>query len=198
VTPRTARIAAALACLQLGACNPFPAREAMPFESFEAMSHSMQPNIAPGDTLIGFSVDPAELGRGDVVVAEYRQVNYLMRVAALPGDSIALKDGLVILNGEAIAQEPVGSVLLQTDFGPRQYRSFREQFPGETQPHLILDEGLEYLDNIVEITVPADHFFLLGDNRDDAVDSRMASSATGAGLGLVSSSQITRKIELLP
>jgi len=142
----------------------------------------------------------SEPERGDVVVFRHPVTgrDFIKRLIGLPGDQVQMKDGLLHINGEAVtvepdgtfveAMEPQGSQRLRprcengaVGFGAACEKSrFIETLPGGTS-HAILNIGNERSDNTGVYTVPEDHFFFMGDNRDNSTDSRVAQSARGVG-----------------
>jgi len=147
---------------------------------------------------------------GDIVIAVPRNRNedLIKRVVALPGDRIALKEGLIILNGKPIRREIVPTVQLPADdqlmcgdavyqshcydaFGPYRTRlpsgrdvyelpAYRETMPNGAS-FIVIDHVRQTLDNMAEVTVPAGHVFLMGDNRDHSADSRVSLEESGLG-----------------
>ncbi len=191
---------------------------------FYIPSASMVPSMMVGDRLIvskypygwswvsaSFHIFPRDDWRiapgtpeyGDIVIAvpPDRGEDYIKRVVALPGDTIAMVDGQIILNGEPVPQEMEPPVRLPAEndnlcdggFGTKhpclsafeQYRvtlddgtqvfeppTYRETLPNGAS-YLIIDhiDGLR-LDNMEPVLVPEGHVFLMGDNRDHSSDSR--------------------------
>ena len=117
--------------------------------------------------------DGDPLTRGEVVIERTGDYDYVRRVAALPGDTIAMRNGLVVLNGNPVAQQPVGEESRSDDPLRRPAKRMREQFPGEASPHLVYDFGPTPQDEMPELTLGDDEYFLLGDNRDNSLDSRV-------------------------
>lgn len=203
------------------------------FHSFVAKpfyipSTSMLPNLFVGDRLvvskypygwnwssISFHLAPRGDWRimgdapeyGDIVIPVHptRDEDYIKRVVALPGDRIAVRDGRIILNGEAVRQEVEPALRIPTqydqhlcngdpcmgDFAPYLMREAngdsvyeipvrRETLPNGAT-YLIIDHQDQYLDNYAEITVPKGHVFVMGDNRDHSADSRAEIFAQGLG-----------------
>lgn len=201
---------------------------------FYIPSVSMVPNLLVGDRLVvskypyGWSwvsasfhllprsnwrVAPATPQYGDIVIAvpPYKSEDYIKRVIGLPGDTIAVVDGQVFLNGEPVPQEVVPPVRIpvadQQMCGDRMrihrcliaFERFRVRLPDgkeyyepptfrETLPngasYLIIDHRRDSpADNFPETQVPDGHVFLMGDNRDESADSRVAVPPFGEGLG---------------
>jgi signal peptidase I len=198
---------------------------------FYIPSTSMMPNLLVGDRLVvskypygwsWVSVSFHALGRddwrvagatpeyGDIVIAvpPDKAEDYIKRVIGLPGDTLEVRNGQVILNGKPVPQEVVppvripaadqqlceGSLCLD-DFAQYRVReangqafyeppTFRETLPNGAS-YLIIDHMRQYLDNYGPIKIPAGHVFLMGDNRDHSADSRASSGLDpGGGNGL--------------
>jgi signal peptidase I len=115
--------------------------------------------------------------RGDVVVFRLPKddsKHFVKRVIGLPGDRIQMIDGLLHINGVAVKRERVGD-FIDDEEGGEHVRRWRETLPnGVAYETLDLaDDG--FLDNASEYLVPPGHYFMMGDNRDDSVDSRVLS-----------------------
>jgi len=176
-------------------------------EPFYVPSASMEPTLLIGDALLaskfpyGYStaslpihVSLPETGRvlastpkrGDVVVFRWpgdRSQVWVKRVIGLPGDRIQVHGGVVSINGVATQVKPDGIGAAEDDNGGSEpARRYVETLPdGVSHPIFKLyDNGR--LDNTEEVTVPADHLFVMGDNRDNSADSRVPVRSGGVGL----------------
>lgn len=176
------------------------------FQPFNIPSGSMEDTLLVGDYLFvskytygysrhsfPYSLAPFEgrvLGgapkRGDVVVFRLpsnTNVDYIKRVIGLPGDRIQMRDGLLYLNGEAAKVERIGEYVKRGAQGQviQRVAKYRETLP-DGFTHYILDiSSHSPTDNTREFVVPPDHYFMMGDNRDDSTDSRVPPEREGVG-----------------
>ena len=142
--------------------------------------------------------------RGDVVVFRNpgEDADLIKRVIGLPGDTIAVRDGVVILNGRAVAREPLppakiaispnspcrvvpparSIVIALRDRQDCLYRAYLETLPGGPS-YTVLDQvDRGPADDFPTVRVPAGRVFLMGDNRDDSLDSRFPDYEGGIGM----------------
>jgi len=166
------------------------------FEPYFIPSGSMVPTLLVGDYVLvakyayGYShfsfpfAPPLFAGRlpgwaprrGDVVVFRLPRdtsVDYVKRVIGLPGDSIQVTDGQLYINGVEVPRVADGNYIDDSDGTPVESARFLETLPGGVT-HVILkqtDQG--FMNNTPVYTVPAGDLFMMGDNRDDSLDSRV-------------------------
>ena len=139
--------------------------------------------------------------RGDVVIVTPPGTHndYIKRVIGLPGDRLAVRGGIVWLNGKAIPRGPVHDAMIPIDTNSPcneiDYPGARTTVNGRAMCRLPLvtetlpngrrydtvDLGPSIGDDYREIAVPAGRVFLMGDNRDKSADSRFSLAEQGLG-----------------
>lgn len=177
------------------------------FEPFNIPSSSMYPTLLVGDYLFvskysyGYSRHsfPWSLApidgrvwegvpeRGDVVVFKEPQQNetdFIKRVIGLPGDRIQVIRGVLHINGEPVKRERIEDYAILTDFGSVQnVPQYVETLPNGVSHRILEIHGDTYSnDNTREIIVPAGHYFMMGDNRDNSSDSRVIGTVPAENL----------------
>jgi signal peptidase I len=105
------------------------------------------------------------------------------RVVGLPGDRIQMRQGQLFINDRPASLKPDGIGEVEDENGRYQpaYR-YIETLPGGVHHAIFKMRENGRLDNTPEVTVPANHLFVMGDNRDNSADSRVALRDGGVGL----------------
>lgn len=140
--------------------------------------------------------------RGDIVIVTptAARSDYIKRVIGLPGDVVEMHGGLLYLNGRQVERERLGIRALRVDAN---LQCDAAHYPGalardasgaavcnvgivrETLPngkrYDTIDIGPTSADNFAPVRIPAGHVWLMGDNRDNSADSRVALPDGGLG-----------------
>ncbi|WP_363182196.1 signal peptidase I [Sphingomonas quercus] len=141
--------------------------------------------------------------RGDIVIVTPpgQSSDYIKRVIGLPGDTVEMRGGQLYLNGKPVKRVLAQPAMIPVDAnipcdeGPQaghqvtgkdgklycQLTVFRETLPNGRSYDTIDFGYMPQGDDYGPITVPADHVFLMGDNRDQSADSRFPLVALGLG-----------------
>jgi len=188
------------------------------FQPFNIPAGSMKPTLLVGDyifvskysygynrfsfpfspplALISGRVFASEPERGDVVVFRLPKdpsTDYVKRVVGLPGDRIQMVNGVLHINGTPVKREQIEDFVETEDNGREVHiKQWRETLPNGVS-HMTLDmieNG--FYDNTKEYRVPAGHYFMMGDNRDNSSDSRVENA-----VGYVPAENLIGRVQIM-
>jgi len=188
-------------------------------EPYRVPSPSMVPTLLVGDELIGskfaygYAKYSSPIGlmpdfsgrlfdrtpeRGDVVVFRLPRepsIVYVKRLIGLPGDRIQMLRGRLYINDVAVPRRKIGA--FPGDVGGFAVAStlYIETLPAGHEHEIIEITDSERYDDTVAYLVPPRHYFMMGDNRDNSLDSRIA--ASDGGVGFVPEENLMARADIL-
>ncbi len=188
------------------------------FEPFKIPSGSMIPTLREGDYIFvskfsyGFSRYSFPFGlapisgrffakdplRGDIVVfkgVKDPETFYIKRLVGLPGDKIQVKRSILHINGEPVEHIYRDDFIRKGEFGEsHRYKEFVEKLDDDIT-YSVLDamhDHNKFPDTTPEYMVPAGHYFLMGDNRNNSVDSRFLTN-----MGFIPEDRLVGKAQVI-
>jgi signal peptidase I len=142
----------------------------------------------------------AEPARGDIVIFHHPASgqDYVKRLIGLPGDTVQMRGGILVLNGQPVPKVRIADFLMEEspnspcryvgDYAPEptidrgrtycRYPRYRETLPGG-RSYEVLDQVHGLADDTPLYRVPSGDYFVMGDNRDDSADSRFSPAVGG-------------------
>ena len=186
------------------------------YEPFNIPSGSMIPTLLVGDYLFvskysygysryslpwGLPLIPGRIfyeepERGDIAVFKpprHPSSDYIKRIIGLPGDTIQVTDGVLHINGEPVERRRIDDYVFHDDNGNVQrVKQYVETLPNGVKHRIIEETDSGSLDDTRKYQVPKGHFFMMGDNRDNSLDSRVL-----AGVGYVPKQNLVGEAQVL-
>ncbi|MCK9544544.1 MAG: signal peptidase I [Novosphingobium sp.] len=157
----------------------------------------------------------SEPERGDIVIFKAppgNDIDYIKRVIGLPGDQVQVREGQLFLNGKPVPKQRIADFVLPVSPNTRcylpqfetqgadgrevcRYPQYRETLPNG-RSYNVLDVAMTPQDDTPPILVPEGSLFLMGDNRDNSLDSRFP-AVEGQGIGIVPQANLVGKASVM-
>ena len=192
------------------------------YQPFKIPSGSMKPGLQIGDYLFvekfayGYSNSSLsfmlnrfnifsdtffynEPKRGDIIVfllPKDSSMHYIKRLIGLPGDKIQIKEGLLYINGVAVKEEYQGQKIKTEKSGVTNIQDiYKETLPNDVSYQIYVSHNenkLKFPNDTPIYKVPKNHYFFMGDNRDNSIDSRFLKN-----VGFIPKNRILGKAKIL-
>jgi len=188
-------------------------------EPYKVPSPSMVPTLLVGDELIaskfayGYSKYSSPIGlvpdfsgrlfgkrpeRGDVIVFRLPRdpsTTYVKRLIGLPGDRIQMHSGRLYINGAIVPRRAIGTFADDAGGGSVPSILYVETLPNGREHEIVEISDAEQHDDTPPFLVPSKHYFMMGDNRDNSLDSRIA--VADGGVGFVPEDNLVARADLV-
>ena len=158
-------------------------------ELFTLPTISSEPTIQAGDYIMAdlWAYEDTPIDYGDIVAFELDDgVTYLFRVVGLPNDEIAVNDNIVTINGITCTSRYIRDTTIVDGNLVDELELLEETLPNAHRHQIYRNKRKSSLADFTTFPIPADSYFVMGDHRDFARDSRV--------LGSISKRQISGKI----
>jgi signal peptidase I len=154
-------------------------------ESFKMPTPSSEPTIQVGDFVMSdlAAYNNREIAYGDIVSFEYEGGIWMYRVVALPNDAIAIENHIPIINGVACSVQHLENITVDRGIrmgGMVEIELLEEVLPNGHRHQIYRDKRGHINDDMESMTVPEGSYFMMGDNRSNATDSRFIGTITRA------------------
>ncbi|MFN3870312.1 MAG: signal peptidase I [Aquificaceae bacterium] len=142
-------------------------------QAYNIPSGSMKPTLLVGDFILVNKLvyKISEPQRGDIVVFKWPvnpQIDFIKRIIGMPGDTIEIRGERVFINGQELPLRFIGRV--EEDGTTKLI--YEETLPNGVKHKIVLYENPLFRKDVGPIRIPEEHYFVMGDNRDNSEDSR--------------------------